>query len=186
MMGDSSTETILVVDDEETLADLFTAYLAPEYDVRTATSGEEALGKADDEVDVILLDRRMPQMSGDEVLDELVKREIGAMVGMLSGVDADVDIVELPFDDYLLKPATKSEVTEFVETLHHRSEMDECRQQYFALESKKNALEQAGRYYTEEYTKLLDRMTEIQNQIDGASLSVGDHFPDVSQDGPQI
>jgi CheY-like chemotaxis protein len=41
---------------------------AEEYEVRTATGGPEALDLVDEEVDVALLDRRMPRMSGDELL----------------------------------------------------------------------------------------------------------------------
>jgi CheY-like chemotaxis protein len=39
--------------------------------VRTAYGGHEALEELSDDVDVILLDRRMPGLSGDEVLEEV-------------------------------------------------------------------------------------------------------------------
>jgi CheY-like chemotaxis protein len=60
--------TVLVVDDEPQLAELYSMQLAEEYEVRTATGGPEALDLVDEEVDVALLDRRMPRMSGDELL----------------------------------------------------------------------------------------------------------------------
>ena len=60
--------TVLVVDDEPSLAELYSMQHAEEYEVRTATGGPEALDLVDEEVDVALLDRRMPRMSGDELL----------------------------------------------------------------------------------------------------------------------
>lgn len=169
-MGDD--ETVLVVDDEELLADLFTEFLVPEYTVQTATSGPEALELVDENVDVILLDRRMPEMSGDEVLEALVERDIDVMVGFISGVDPDVDIVDMPFDGYLTKPVTKDEVVAMVETLICRSSDDEYSQEYFSLASKKKALESAGNDETSEYTGLIDRMNELRGKIDGHLNSV--------------
>ncbi|TKX52052.1 response regulator, partial [Halorubrum sp. SS7] len=58
---------VLVVEDEPDLADLYAAWLGDEYRVRTAYGGREALDQldeTDDEVDAILLDRRMPGLSG--------------------------------------------------------------------------------------------------------------------------
>lgn len=58
---------VLVVEDEPDLADLYAAWLGDEYRVRTAYGGQEALDEldeADDEVDAILLDRRMPGFPG--------------------------------------------------------------------------------------------------------------------------
>lgn len=161
-MTDTNDETVLVVDDEKMIANLLEEYLASEYKVRIALSGEEALEKADDEVDVILLDRRMPGVSGDDVLAELNNRDHDAMVGMVSGVDADVDIVDLPFDDYLIKPANMQEVIEFVETLLWRSTLDETSQEYLALVSKKRALEAANGTTNEEYYNLVSRIDNLQ------------------------
>ena len=51
---------ILVVEDEEPLADLFTAWLSDEYTVDTAYTGEEALELLNETLNVVLLDRRLP------------------------------------------------------------------------------------------------------------------------------
>ncbi|MDY7082664.1 MAG: response regulator, partial [Halobacteria archaeon] len=60
--------TIVVVDDEQAVADMYYEWLEGEYDVKKAYDGEEALEKIDQDTDLVLLDRRMPGMSGDEVL----------------------------------------------------------------------------------------------------------------------
>ena len=69
MDSTSRDATVLVVDDEEAVADAYTAQLEGEYETRTAYSGKEALETVDDGVDIVLLDRRMPGRSGDEVLE---------------------------------------------------------------------------------------------------------------------
>ena len=106
--------TVLAVDDEPDLAELYRVYLDPAYDVRIATGGEEALDAMDETVDVVLLDRRMPDMSGHEVLDAIRGEGYDARVAMLTAVEPDVDIVEMPFDDYKTKPVTKEDLLTLV------------------------------------------------------------------------
>ena len=161
-----SRTCVLVVEDEPSLAELFTTFLEEEYSVLTATSGEEALSLANDDLDIVLLDRRMPEMSGDDVLIELNKRDIDAQYGMISGVEPDVDIVDLPFDDYMIKPIGREEILNFIESLMLRTNYSECGQQYFRLASKKAALEIADNTNSTEYQELVDRMDTLRNEID--------------------
>lgn len=65
---------LLVVDNERDVADTYALQLE-EYDTRVAYGGEEALAKLDDDVDAVLLDRRMPDVHGDEVLARIHDRE---------------------------------------------------------------------------------------------------------------
>jgi two-component system alkaline phosphatase synthesis response regulator PhoP len=70
---------ILVVDDDKLLQRLFTKrLLRAGYEVITACSGEEGLKKAKiDKPNLILLDLRMPHMSGDEMLKHLRQTDWG-------------------------------------------------------------------------------------------------------------
>ena len=174
--------TVLAVDDEPDLAELYRVYLDSAYDVRIATDGSAALERMDDSVDVVLLDRRMPDMTGNEVLSELRAAGYDARVAMLTAVEPDVDIIDMPFDDYKTKPVTKEDLLALVEVLCHRAEFDERSQEFFALASKKAALEASGNHDTEEYAELLDRIQQVRGEVEETLdlLSAEDAFVEIS------
>ncbi|MFB6092737.1 MAG: response regulator transcription factor [Haloquadratum sp.] len=161
---------VLVVEDEPDLADLYATWLRDDYRVRVAYGGREALDELDDEVDVVLLDRRMPDLSGDEVLDEIRDREMECRVAMVTAVEPDFDIVEMGFDDYLVKPISRESLTDSVENLLSRNSYDEGIQELFSLASKKAILESEKDAATledsEEYQELSERVAELREQLD--------------------
>ncbi|MDZ5812530.1 response regulator [Halorubrum sp. AD140] len=174
----ASRATVLAVDDEPDLADLYRAYLDPAYDVRIATGGEAALEEMDESVDVVLLDRRMPDLSGHEVLEAIRAEGYDARVAMLTAVEPDADIVDMPFDDYKTKPVTRDDLLTLVEVLLHRAEFDERSQRFFALASKKAALEASDATDTEEYEELVGRLEAVRDRVDDTleELSARDAF----------
>ena len=133
--------TVLVVDDERDIADLYSTWLQREYTVRTAYGPDEALEKADGEVDVLLLDRQMPKMTGDEVLERLRDYGVDCRVVMVTAIEPDFDIVEMGFDDYLTKPVMLEGLQDAVERMLTREDYDETVQEFFALSAKKATLE---------------------------------------------
>ncbi|RXK51924.1 response regulator [Halorientalis pallida] len=140
-MGNDSAATVLVVDDETEVADVYALKLERDYDVRVAYGGQEALEKADDDVDVVLLDRRMPDLSGDEVLAELRDRGDDCRVIMITAVDPDFDIIEMPFDDYLCKPVESDDLVGAVEQQLAADTYDDRLTQYYEVTSKLALLE---------------------------------------------
>lgn len=168
LMEGEAQATVLVVDDEPELVSLYSAWLDDEYEVRTATGGEEAIESLDGEIDVVLLDRRMPGLTGDDVLETVRKQGLECRVGMITAVEPDVDIVDLPFDDYLVKPVDRHEITSIVDLLLQRADYDDQSKEFFMLASKKATLEAAEGEFrgTEEYAELTDRMSEIREEID--------------------
>ncbi|TKX60049.1 response regulator [Halorubrum sp. SS7] len=164
---------VLVVEDEPDLADLYAAWLGDEYRVRTAYGGREALDQldeADNQVDAILLDRRMPGLSGDEVLTAVRDRGIDCRVAMVTAVEPDFDILEMGFDDYLVKPVTSDTLRETVEGLLRRGEYDSEVQELFSLTSKKAMLESEKSANdladNEEYQRLTERIEELRERAD--------------------
>ncbi|QIO24200.1 response regulator [Haloarcula sp. JP-L23] len=138
---DDQTKTVLIVDDETGLADLYAAYLEDHYETRTAYNGDEALEMMDDEVDILLLDRRMPRQSGGEVMTNLRERGYDQPVAMLTAVDPGNDILDLAIDDYFVKPIDQAELREAVSSLAARIQYDREFREYFAMVSKKATME---------------------------------------------
>ncbi|MFB6206816.1 MAG: response regulator [Haloglomus sp.] len=137
-----SDATVLVVDDDEDLADTFEVWLEQAgYEALTAYGGDEALARFDPEMDVVLLDRRMPHVPGDEVLRELREREGDQQVSMLTAVEPQADVLDLPFDEYLTKPVSRQDLLDAVERLRDRQSLDAEMQELFRLTSKLGALE---------------------------------------------
>lgn len=105
------TPRVLMVDDQKEVADAYALRLEGVADVRVAYGGQEALSMVETETpDVILLDRHMPILSGDEVLRRLRDRECATRIVMVTAIDPAVDILEMPFDDYLSKPVERDDL----------------------------------------------------------------------------
>lgn len=101
--------TVLIVDDEESVRYVLAKELAAlGYDPVVVASGQEALASlATQKFRLVMLDVKMPGMSGLEVLARLRGAHPGTAVVMLSAI-ADTDIaaeaLRLGADDYLTKP----------------------------------------------------------------------------------
>ena len=139
---DQGTPTVLVVDDEQDIADIYTLQLQDEYDVRTVYGGPEAVEAIDGDVDVVLLDRRMPELSGNEVLDRIRADGYDCRVIMVTAIDPEFDIIEMPFDDYLCKPVDKETLEAAIEQQLTAKEYDETVSDLFRATSKLTVLEQ--------------------------------------------
>lgn len=170
-MADGDNQpTVLVVEDERALIELYVRWLEDDYEVLTASGGEEALEQFDDEIDVVLLDRLMPGMSGDEVLEELRKRIPKSKVAMVTAVEPDFDVITMGFDDYLTKPVEREELLETIERLLSRTEFDDIEQELYALSSKQAALRSSKPKEeleeNEEFRELKERITELRSKLD--------------------
>jgi len=109
--GNETRPTILIVDDNSLNLTLLDAVLSPEYRVRAATGGEQALGivESGDPPDLILLDVMMPEPDGFEVCRRLKAnpRTRRCPVIFVTSLDEEAN-EELGFNlgavDYIAKP----------------------------------------------------------------------------------
>jgi DNA-binding response OmpR family regulator len=174
-----SESTVLIVEDQERLADLYETWLAAEYEVRTAHTAAAAGELLDADTDIALLDRRLPDGSGDDVLEMIRDAGIDAGVAMVTAVDPDFDILEMGFDDYVVKPVTERDLHDIVERLLERKRYSDELKRYYALASKRATLESeksageldASTEYEElleEFTNLRARLQERGDKLDGA------------------
>jgi len=102
------TQTVLLVEDEESFVEALTIGLKREgFRVEVARDGLEALAKFETtQPDVILLDVMLPKMSGIDVCRQLRKRTQVPII-MVTAKGAEIDTVvglEVGADDYITKP----------------------------------------------------------------------------------
>ena len=169
---------VLIVEDEPDLADLYSAWLREACTVRTAYNGAQALDAIDEEIDIVLVDRRMPGLSCDEVLETIRDRGLDTRVAMVTAVEPDFDIIGMGFDDYLVKPVSQRDLMETVDQLLLRSTYDDQMQEFFALASKKAVLDaqktNAELRASEEYARLEDRLAVLRAEIDDTVSELSD------------
>ncbi|MFB6165809.1 MAG: response regulator transcription factor [Haloarculaceae archaeon] len=134
--------TVLVVDDERDVADAYAMKLEAEYDTTVAYGGEAALAELGPHVDAVLLDRRMPDIHGDEVLERLREQGYGCTVIMVTAVDPDLNILEMEFDDYLCKPVDTDTLLTTLSQHLDVGTTDPDLEEFFALLSKLSVLEE--------------------------------------------
>ncbi|ODR81791.1 DNA-binding protein [Haladaptatus sp. W1] len=175
----SDEPTVLIVDDEHAITDLHARWLEDSYEVRKAYNGTEALETIDEDVDIVLLDRRMPDRSGQEVLDEIREQAFDCRVAMVTAVEPDFDILELGFDAYICKPVSDPEqLREIVASLEIRSTYDSQVQELLALSSKKAALEERKESdelsKNEDYTELETRLASLRNELSSTAMELDD------------
>jgi len=179
--------TVLVVDDNRPIADTYAAFVDDEYDVRTAYGGEEALAELDPSVDVVLLDRRMPDRSGDEVLAEIERRALDPRVVMVTAVEPEFDIVDMAFDEYVVKPVQRGDIVAVVEEMVERATYDDDFRKFLALASKKATLERertsAELARSDEYERIERRLAE---QRDAVGVETDDLEAVMRGDAPDI
>lgn len=161
---------VLIVDDEEQVATTYELRLGEKYDTEVALSGEEALQTVDSTFDVVLLDRRMPGMSGEEVVEMIRTRGLECRVVMVTAVDPGFDITEMDIDDYVVKPVEKQELRAVVDRALTLSEYNAQMQELSALKLKRNVLEvELGSRElvdSEKYQRLVEKIDDLESDLE--------------------
>jgi diguanylate cyclase (GGDEF)-like protein/PAS domain S-box-containing protein len=114
-----SLPRILLVDDEpRLLSSLYELLRDKNYQLVTATCGSEALAELSKlRFDLVLLDLRLPDMSGHEIMDFINARGIDADVIVMSGdvgIEAAIGALKRGAYDYLRKPYSREELLKTV------------------------------------------------------------------------
>ncbi|MBP1777236.1 MAG: two component, sigma54 specific, transcriptional regulator, Fis family, partial [candidate division NC10 bacterium] len=119
--------SILVVDDEVGIRDAFEAVLAKEYDLLFASNGPEALRiLATRDVNLVLLDIRMPGMDGLEVLrriKELNEQTEVVIVTAVKSLKTAIEAIKLGASDYITKPFDTLEILSLIKRVVERQEL---------------------------------------------------------------
>lgn len=121
-------ERILVIDDTKNIKMLIGKALASEgYEVNTAESGQEGIALLKTQgYDLVLLDIRMPNMSGTEVLRIIKDIDEAVPVVIITAfptVKNAVDCIKLGAVDYLRKPFTAEKIKQVIKQILDRKEI---------------------------------------------------------------
>jgi DNA-binding response OmpR family regulator len=127
----AGAQTILVVEDEASIASFVSLYLKNAgYEVRAVTTGSAALTQvATDPPALILLDLMLPDLDGIEICRR-VRKTSDVPILMLTARDEDVDKIiglEVGADDYLTKPFNPRELVARVKSVLRRSSTERRR-----------------------------------------------------------
>lgn len=113
------TETVLLVDDEQTMLDVGVEILeAMGYTVLSARSGAEALRQYEDQghlIDIIIADLIMPEMNGQELCAEIRRRNPSAKILISSGYGIEgeaSDSLRTICDGFIQKPFAMTELSQ--------------------------------------------------------------------------
>ena len=125
--GSQPVRSVLVVDDEPTIAEVVSRYLQRAgYRARVATDGAQALASADDDPpDLVVLDLMLPRIGGLEVMRRL--RAVtggGPPIILLTAKGEESDRViglRLGADDYVVKPFSPAELVARVDAVLRRA-----------------------------------------------------------------
>jgi len=112
---DESKKTILVVDDDKSILRTFTRILQKSgYEIDVAETGKEAIEKADiRHYDLALVDIRLPDMDGTELLAKLKKplqHTVKIMITGFPSLETGVKALDEGADAYLVKPVKPQEL----------------------------------------------------------------------------
>lgn len=123
---------VLLVDDEKDFVEMLSLRLNEVGEkVTTAHSGKECLENLENkEIDVVILDIKMPGMDGMETLREIKKRFPLVEVIMLTGhgsTETAVEGMKIGAFDYLMKPADFDDLTAKLEAARKRKDEQEER-----------------------------------------------------------
>lgn len=129
---------ILIVDDDRLLQNSLNNILSENYDVVIAGSGETALQTLKkQEVDLILLDIRLPGIDGVETLRQIMGAEDNTGVIMMTAyedIKTVITSMKIGASDYLVKPLDIEEleitIEKALENIRLKREVEELRKQY--------------------------------------------------------
>ena len=132
--------SVLILEDERWVADILAGYFPDGTDVRHVRTGTEAIEAYTDDTDLVIIDRKLEGMPGDDVATRIRTEHEQQLLLCVSGVAPGNDISELEYDDYIHKPVSEDEMMTRVELLLNRSSLDANVRAYLSLRSKQLAL----------------------------------------------
>ncbi|MES3516815.1 MAG: response regulator [Natronomonas sp.] len=112
----SADGTLLMVEDDPDMLETFRLWVSDSsFTLRTAKTGREAVERFSEDVDAILTDRRLPDFSAAELLDQIDEDTVPVAVVSAHRPDQYLDTDDVTL--YLTKPVSETEICDAIETL---------------------------------------------------------------------
>ncbi|SMP08489.1 response regulator [Halobellus salinus] len=167
------SSTVLIVDDQQDLADLFGIWLQEQFEVYVAYSGEDALEIfAEESIDIVLLDRQMPGLSGTDVLHSIRENGDAQQVIMVTAVQPTEELASIAVDEYLLKPTDRTTLLQAVEAAELVLTYEDSLTEFLSLTARKATLEanldRTALAKDDRYSNLLRKIRELEKDADTA------------------
>ena len=164
-------KTVLVVDDDESMRDMVASILKREFRVLRVGTGEAALAVlSKDEVDLLLLDVRLPGISGFEVLN-IVKENYASieviMISSITDIETAVQAMKHGAYHYVTKDVDHDQLRSIV---HNASERQDLNRQVLALSAQ--VADQAGREFIVGPSRLTRDIIDLVHKIARLSATV--------------
>ena len=110
---------ILVIDDDKDMCDFLTGFLSEEgYIVKTLNKGNKVISELKkDNYQIILLDLKMPDIRGEEILKQIRKMDSDICVIVITAypsIDSAIDTMKNEAYDYIKKPFKIAELREVI------------------------------------------------------------------------
>jgi CheY-like chemotaxis protein len=106
----------VVADDDDAFRESLLIWLSDKQcTTREASNGVEALDNLDDAVDILVLDREMPKLSGPEVVERLSETPFSGSTIVLSANRPDACLDEDDVETYVQKPINRENFLNLVE-----------------------------------------------------------------------
>lgn len=172
----SNTEpVVLIVEDESSLVDIYSHWLSDNYQIQSAESGERALELVGEGVDIMVLDRLMPSMTGREVIEDVRERGLECKIVMATAVESNFDLIEAGADAAITKPITKDELLSVVAQMIDHDDYHDLEDQYFDLLAERSALLAAEHPPREEQAAIESQMETIAEQLADKTQEMDDN-----------
>ena len=109
-----SKKKILIIDDDKSITTVFKMMLEEQgYNVHTAPSGKEAISLAEPSYDLVILDIKLPDITGDEVAKVMKERGMADNIVLMTGypeLEDCIDSLGVGIQEILIKPISPDEV----------------------------------------------------------------------------
>jgi len=180
-----SRQSILIVDDEAGPREALNMILKPFYGVYSAVDGHQAMDMIrKTELDMVILDLKMPGFQGTDILREIKKENSRVEVVILTGfgsLKTAVDAVRLGAADYLLKPFNVAEIISVINRIlakkKHRDQLTNFLNELGSMVGYDSTLEEVRHSLTNK-PALVDSLRKFFSQVlePGNLIQSGNHL----------